>query len=106
VEGLLAPHLLHTDTRSAGRALLAGPLPDLGRVRCPSLLVWGARDRMVPLSDGFALARRLKAPLRTVADAGHLVVVERPDAVVDALEAISDWVRQLDEPPADREPLG
>jgi pimeloyl-ACP methyl ester carboxylesterase len=106
VEGLLAPQLVHTDTRSAGRALLAGPPPDLGVIRCPALVVWGARDRIVPLSDGFAYARRLRAPLRTVADAGHLVIVERPEAVLDALEAFLDRVAQLDELPVDAEALG
>jgi pyruvate dehydrogenase E2 component (dihydrolipoamide acetyltransferase) len=106
VEGLLAPQLLHTDTRTASRALLAGPLPDLGRIRCPSLVLWGARDRIVPLDDGFSLARRLRAPLRTVADTGHLLIVERPDAVLDALGWLSDRVRQLDEPPVETESLG
>ena len=59
------------------RALLGDdPRPDLDRVRCRTLLVWGARDRLVPLSDGFEYARRLRAPIRTLPDSGHLVVGE------------------------------
>ena len=30
--------------------------------RCPVLVLWGARDRQVPLEDGFEYARRLRAP--------------------------------------------
>jgi pyruvate dehydrogenase E2 component (dihydrolipoamide acetyltransferase) len=87
VQGLLGPQLLHTDTRSAGRALIAGPPPELDRIRCPTLVLWGARDRLCPLDDGYAYARRLGAPLRAVAGAGHLVIVERPDALLDAIES-------------------
>jgi pimeloyl-ACP methyl ester carboxylesterase len=31
-------------------------------------------------------ARRLRAPLRAIADCGHLLIGERPEAVVDAVE--------------------
>ena len=51
------------------------------RVRCPALVLWGARDRQVPIDDAFEYARRLRAPLRTIADCGHLLIGERPDAV-------------------------
>jgi pimeloyl-ACP methyl ester carboxylesterase len=87
VQGLLGPQLLHTDTRSAGRALSAGPPAELDRIRCPALVLWGTRDRLCPLADGYAYARRLGAQLRTVAGAGHLVIVERPDALLDAIES-------------------
>jgi pimeloyl-ACP methyl ester carboxylesterase len=38
-------------------------------------------------------ARRLRAPLRTIADCGHLLIGERPDAVV---RAVRDFVGGLD----------
>jgi pimeloyl-ACP methyl ester carboxylesterase len=38
----------------------------------------------VPLSDGFEYARRLRAPLRVIADCGHLLVGERPDVCARA----------------------
>jgi pimeloyl-ACP methyl ester carboxylesterase len=76
----------HTDTVSAGRALVASdPRTDLDRVSCPCLCLWGARDNWVPLKDGMEYARRLRAPLRTIADCGHLLIGERPDAVVRAV---------------------
>lgn len=87
VHGFLAGHPEHADVGSAGRALLRDdPRGDLNRVECPVLLVWGARDRLVPLEDGFEYARRLRAPIRTVAGAGHLVVGEQPEACAAILE--------------------
>jgi pimeloyl-ACP methyl ester carboxylesterase len=52
------------------------------------LVLWGARDIQLPLEDAFEYARRLRAKLRLVADCGHLVIVERPHAVLDALEEL------------------
>jgi pimeloyl-ACP methyl ester carboxylesterase len=76
----------HTDTVSAGRALVASdPRSDLDRVGCPCLCLWGARDNWVPLKDGMEYARRLRAPLRAISDCGHLLIGERPDAVVRAV---------------------
>jgi pimeloyl-ACP methyl ester carboxylesterase len=80
VHGFLRGPTLHTDTLGAGLALVADdPRQDLDRVRCPVLVLWGARDRQVPLEDGFEYARRLGAPLRVIADCGHLLIGERPD---------------------------
>jgi pimeloyl-ACP methyl ester carboxylesterase len=102
--GFLAGSALYSDIRAAGDALVrSDPRLDLGRVGCPSLVVHGARDVQVPLRDAFEYARRLRAPVRTIADCGHLVIGERPDAVV---AAISDWVRHVDERPLEAEPLG
>jgi pimeloyl-ACP methyl ester carboxylesterase len=88
VEGFLAGPALHTDIGDAGRALIHDdPRTDLHRLRCPALVIWGARDRLVPLDDGFEYARRLQAPLRVVPDCGHLLIGERPDACADAIES-------------------
>jgi 3-oxoadipate enol-lactonase len=102
--GFLAGSGLYTDVRSAGDALVrSDPRLDLERVLCPSLVLHGTRDAQVPLRDAFEYARRLRAPLRTVADCGHLVIGERPQAV---LNAISDWIGQLDELPVEAEAVG
>jgi pimeloyl-ACP methyl ester carboxylesterase len=80
----------HTDTVSAGRALVAtDPRTELGGVHCPCVCLWGARDNWVPLQDGMEYARRLRAPLRTIADCGHLLIGERPAAVVHAIRAFT-----------------
>jgi pimeloyl-ACP methyl ester carboxylesterase len=87
VEGLLSQVNLHTDTDSAWRALTRDdPRRDLHDVTCPCLVLWGARDNQLPLEDAFDYARRLAAPLRVIADTGHLLIVERPDACLDAIE--------------------
>lgn len=107
VEGLLAPYALHSDTASAAHALVRDdPRRDLARVACPCLVLWGARDRMVPIDDAVAYARGLGAPLRTIADCGHLLIGERPDACVDAIVRFLDGIRDLDELPFEREALG
>jgi pimeloyl-ACP methyl ester carboxylesterase len=87
VLGFLHAQREHTDVRGAATALLRDdPRLDLDRVGCPVLLVWGARDRLVPLVDGFEYARRLRCPIRVVPAAGHLVVGEYPAETAAILE--------------------
>ena len=87
VHGFLEPASLHTDIWTAARLLVQDdPRQDLHRVHCPALVLSGARDRQIPVGDAFELARRLRAPLRVIADCGHLLVGERPRACADAIE--------------------
>jgi pimeloyl-ACP methyl ester carboxylesterase len=77
----------HTNTRQAGRALLAtDPLDGLDRIACPVLVLWGASDKWVKLDDGIEYARRLGAPLRSIAGCGHLLIGERPELCLAAIE--------------------
>jgi pimeloyl-ACP methyl ester carboxylesterase len=95
VLGLLEGPSRHTDVDTAGRALARDdPRPDLDRVRCKTLLLWGARDRLVPLSDGFEYARRLRCPIRMLPAAGHLVVGEYPGLCA---EILSDFLDRAEE---------
>lgn len=106
VLGFLEGPSQHTDVGSAGRALLGDdPRPDLDRVHCPALLVWGARDRLVPLSDGFEYARRLRAPIRILPACGHLVVGELAEPCAAILEGFLDRVGEVDELPLEAELL-
>jgi pimeloyl-ACP methyl ester carboxylesterase len=92
-EAFLAGPSEHTDTLSAGKALVrTDPRIDLDRVECPCLCLWGASDNWVPLKDGLEYARRLRAPLRVIADCGHLLIGERPDAVVAAIRDFLDRI--------------
>ena len=48
----------------------------------------------MPLQDGIEYARRLRAPIRSIAGCGHLLIGERPDAV---LQAVREFLAGLDE---------
>jgi len=102
--GFLAGSALYTDLHTARVALVREELRlDLERVRCPALVLHGARDKQVPLRDGYEYARRLRAPIRVIADCGHLLIGERPDAVVDAIRALLHRVGEVDELPVESE---
>ncbi|MDQ2910740.1 MAG: alpha/beta fold hydrolase [Actinomycetota bacterium] len=88
VESFLSGPARHTDTFSAAKALMRDdPRPELDGVRCPALVLWGARDNQLPVGDAFDYARRLRARLRVIPDCGHLLIGERPDACADAIES-------------------
>ena len=87
VDGFLERTRLTSDSVSAARAVVADDVrPELGDLRCPTLVLWGARDNQLPLVDAFEFARRLDAPLRVIADCGHLLIGERPDLCAEAIE--------------------
>ena len=89
VVGFLAAQPEHTDVEGAARALMKDdPRPDLAGVTCPTAVVWGARDRLIPLEDGFEYARRLRCPLRVLPAAGHLLVGECPEELAAVVEGL------------------
>src|SRR5262249_7366521 len=50
----------------------------LHRVQCPTLLLWGADDRLVPVAYGEAYRRYLPhAEWKTIPNCGHLPMFER-----------------------------
>ena len=54
----------------------------LGGVKAPALVVWGDDDQIVPKSAGEVYAKSLPgARLETVANSGHCVDMEQPDAL-------------------------
>jgi pimeloyl-ACP methyl ester carboxylesterase len=103
-EGFLAGSGLYTDALTAGDALVGtDPRVELERVGCPALVLHGARDLQVPLRDGFQYARLLGAPLRVIADCGHLLTGERPSAVVDAIFRFLHRIGEIEELPVEPE---
>ena len=106
-EAFLAGSALHTGVREAADALVrTDPRRDLERVACPALVVHGARDRQVPLRDAFEYARRLDAALRVIADCGHLLIGERPQAVAHAIADFLDRVLDVEELPVEGKLVG
>jgi pimeloyl-ACP methyl ester carboxylesterase len=65
-------------------------------IRCPTLLVWGSRDRLVPASVAAAWQQLLPdARLVTIAGAGHVPMVERPREFASAVLGFLDEPRDL-----------
>ena len=79
-----APGVLHTDLVAC--SAWTGGLEAAAAVRCPSLVVIGARDIMAPPRAAKGLVEALAgARVVTLPDTGHAMMAEQPDAVLDAL---------------------
>jgi pimeloyl-ACP methyl ester carboxylesterase len=61
-------------------ALTDYPIEDrLGRIGCPTLIVWGTDDRLVPVRDADRFAAAIPGSRKLVyADTGHVSMLERP----------------------------
>ncbi len=78
------PGVLHTDLEAC-RDYTDG-LADAAAVRCPALLILGGRDLMAPAKAAQALLAALPDVRQVIfASAGHALMAEEPDAVLDAL---------------------
>ncbi len=65
-----------------------------GRVRCPALVVAADEDGFIPTARTRALADAIPGAVYEVIDgAGHAVVVERPEAIVDR---VVRWVEGIE----------
>jgi 3-oxoadipate enol-lactonase len=74
----------YTSTCEAIEGLDLWPL--LGQVRAPTLLVAGGGDPAAPASEASAMAAVMPdAHVDVVDEAGHLLSVERPDAITEAI---------------------
>lgn len=79
-----APGVLHADLVACNA--WTGGLEAANAVRCPSLVVIGARDLMAPPRAAKGLVEALAgARVVTLPDTGHAMMAEQPDAVLDAL---------------------
>jgi pimeloyl-ACP methyl ester carboxylesterase len=61
-------------------AMTAYPIRDrLGEIACPTLVVWGEQDRLVPLRDASEFEWLIPDAHKVVyGDTGHMVMFERP----------------------------
>ena len=83
--------MLHRATEASARLLW--PFGDLGisrrlhRIRQPTLIVWGGRDRVIPPSYAKRFAAGVSGPVevREIEGAGHVLEIDRPDEVAGAV---------------------
>ena len=80
------------DIAAAGKFLW--PLPDKGlhrrayRIKAPTLILWGEQDRINPISYAADFQRLISGSRTgTLANAGHLLMLEQPGAFADAVAA-------------------
>ena len=78
----------------AGKLLF--PIPERGladrlyRVKAKTVIVWGESDRMIPPVYGPAFQAAIAgSKLVNVPEAGHMVVMEKPGAVLKAVESVA-----------------
>ena len=89
---LLEAFVIRNTRQLATASKLLFPIPDRGlderlyQIRAKTMLIWGDGDRVMPPAYGDAFSRGIAgAELVRIPDAGHMVIVERPHAVVGAL---------------------
>jgi pimeloyl-ACP methyl ester carboxylesterase len=59
----------------------------LGEIACPTLIVWGDRDRLISVRDADVFAELIPNSRKVVfADTGHVAMLERPDEFNALLE--------------------
>jgi pimeloyl-ACP methyl ester carboxylesterase len=64
----------------------------LGRIKTPTLVVWGAQDRVLPLALGEAYQRGIPgATLVTIEHCGHLPPLEAPERFA---QIVLDFLRR------------
>lgn len=84
----LPPAVLHGDLLACRAFDLRA---QLGDIEAPALVIAGTADRLTPHIHSVQLAQGLPhARLVTVPDAGHMVALEHPDLVADA---VNDWIK-------------
>lgn len=60
-------------------------------IKAPTLVLWGARDRILPPAYAATIAKAIKghSEVRSIEGAGHLAHLDQPDAVASA---VLDWI--------------
>ena len=70
-------------------ALTSYPIRDrLSSIECPTLILWGRKDILVPIKDAYEFDRLIPdSRLSVYDDTGHVPMIERPERFNDDLQA-------------------
>jgi pimeloyl-ACP methyl ester carboxylesterase len=80
---------------AARRSWSEGWCDRLTEIECPSLIVWGERDALLPVRHGREWARRLRgSQFKVIKAAGHVPMLERPAEFNAELLAFLDAVNE------------
>jgi pimeloyl-ACP methyl ester carboxylesterase len=111
---LLPAPLLSEQVRGSGKpgfvdaldALTDYPIRDrLGQIGCPTLIVWGENDHLVPARDADEFAALIPGSRRVVwPKTGHMAMLERPAAFNALVDAFVAEAPDRPGPDAGREP--
>jgi pimeloyl-ACP methyl ester carboxylesterase len=67
--------------RGARKEILTPLVDNLEKIKQPVLIIWGEKDRVLPLKHGYFAKEKLpNATLEIMEECGHLPFFERPDA--------------------------
>lgn len=83
------PHVKRTMRQLIGLGTKQVPDTELRRIGVPTALVWGRHDRMAPLNLAEGAKARMGWPLHVIEHAGHVPHLERSDAFLDAVAAVT-----------------
>lgn len=71
-----------------GMALRPDSVPTLARIACPTVVIFGEEDQLIPLGEGQRMAQTVKgARMVRIPGAGHLPNLENPTAFHTALSS-------------------
>lgn len=85
---MLAPGVRRAILERMGQVILREPGPVLARIQAPTLLVWGERDGMIPVSNAQDYLRLMpNATLARLPSLGHVPFEEDPVASLVPVEA-------------------
>jgi pimeloyl-ACP methyl ester carboxylesterase len=89
---LRAPGVRNAMLEQMGQSVLVPPEPLLRQILAPTLLLWGERDGMIPLSNASDYQRAMpNAMLVTLPNLGHVPHEEDP---ATSLKPVADFLTQ------------
>jgi pimeloyl-ACP methyl ester carboxylesterase len=65
---------------------------DVGRVKCPLLVIVAGDDHFIPRAIGERIAKRYGAPVQVFEERGHMIVIE--PGWEDVADVADRWIRE------------